>query len=67
MDEGDEVIVPTWTFAASAEVVAYRRGKVVLVDVERETLNLTVEGVLAAVTPETRAEGWIGWRWTGPR
>ncbi len=55
VDEGDEVIVPTWTFAASAEVVAYRRGKVVLVDVERETLNATTESVLAAVTPRTKA------------
>jgi hypothetical protein len=31
-------------------VVAHRRGKVVL-DVERETLNATTEGILAAVTP----------------
>src|SRR4029078_11536771 len=55
VDEGDEVIVPTWTFAASAEVVAYRRGKVVLVDVEHETLNATTDGILAAVTPKTKA------------
>ena len=52
---GDEVIVPTWTFAASAEVVVYRGARPVLVDVDRRTLNLTPEIVLAAVTPRTRA------------
>lgn len=53
--EGDEVIVPTWTFAACAEVVAYLRGRVVLVDVDPRTLSLTPEIVRAAVTPRTRA------------
>jgi perosamine synthetase len=52
---GDEVIVPTWTFAASAEVVAYRGARPVLIDVDRRTLNATPETVLAAVTPRTRA------------
>jgi dTDP-4-amino-4,6-dideoxygalactose transaminase len=52
---GDEVIVPTWTFAASAEVVAYLGGRPVLVDVDRRTLNATPEAILAAVTPRTRA------------
>jgi dTDP-4-amino-4,6-dideoxygalactose transaminase len=52
---GDEVIVPTWTFAASAEVVVYRGARPVLVDVDRRTLNATPEAILAAVTPRTRA------------
>jgi perosamine synthetase len=52
---GDEVIVPTWTFAASAEVVIYRGARPILVDVDRRTLNVTPEAVLAAVTPRTRA------------
>lgn len=51
----DEVIVPTWTFAASAEVVAYLGARPVLVDVDRRTLNATPEAMLAAVTPRTRA------------
>ena len=55
VDEGDEVIVPTWTFAASAEVVAYRRARPVLVDVDAATLNTTPELVLGAVTPRTKA------------
>jgi perosamine synthetase len=52
---GDEVIVPTWTFAASAEVVAYRGATPVLVDIDARTLNVTPESFLAAVTPRTRA------------
>jgi perosamine synthetase len=52
---GDEVIVPTWTFAASAEVVIYRGARPVLVDVEPDSLNASVEAVMAAVTPRTRA------------
>jgi dTDP-4-amino-4,6-dideoxygalactose transaminase len=51
----DEVIVPTWTFAASAGVVAYRGARPVLVDIDRSTLNATPEAMLAAVTPRTRA------------
>jgi perosamine synthetase len=51
----DEVIVPTWTFAASAEVVAYLGARPVLVDIDRRTLNATPEAMLAAVTPRTRA------------
>ena len=51
----DEVIVPTWTFAASAEVVVYRGARPILVDVDPVTLNATPEAVLAAVTPRTRA------------
>ena len=55
VSEGDEVIVPTWTFAASAEVVVYRHARPVLVDVDAATLNATPEAILEAVTPRTRA------------
>ena len=51
----DEVIVPTWTFAASAEVIAYRGARPILIDIEPETLNVSPETVLRAVTPRTRA------------
>ncbi len=53
--EGDEVIVPTYTFAASGEVILYGRARPVLVDVDPGTLNLTPSGVVAALTPRTRA------------
>ena len=52
---GDEVLVPTWTFTASAEVATYLGAKPVLVDIERDTLNASVEAMLAAVTPRTKA------------
>lgn len=52
---GDEVIVPTWTFAASAEVVAYLGARPVLVDIDARTLNAIPEAVIEAVTPRTRA------------
>jgi perosamine synthetase len=51
----DEVIVPTWTFAASAEVVAYLGATPVLVDVDSRTLNATPDTILAAATSRTRA------------
>ena len=38
--EGDEVILPTMTFAATAEVVLYFKANPVLVDCQRDTLNL---------------------------
>ena len=52
---GDEVIVPTWTFAASAEVITYRGARPVLVDVDQDSLNATPDTIAAAVTPRTRA------------
>lgn len=52
---GDEVIVPTWTFTATAEVVRYLGATPVLVDVERDTLNISLEAVERAITPATKA------------
>jgi dTDP-4-amino-4,6-dideoxygalactose transaminase len=52
---GDEVIVPTLTFTATAEVVRYLGAEPVLVDVEPDTLNISVDAIRAAITPRTRA------------
>lgn len=52
---GDEVIVPTNTFTASAEVVRYFDAKPVLVDIEPDTLCIDPSKIEAAVTPRTRA------------
>jgi dTDP-4-amino-4,6-dideoxygalactose transaminase len=52
---GDEVIVPTWTFTATAEVVRYVGAKPVLVDVESDTLNLDLRRVADELTAHTRA------------
>jgi dTDP-4-amino-4,6-dideoxygalactose transaminase len=53
--EGDEVIVPAMSFAASANVVARVRAKPVFVDIDLYTRNLNVELVTAAITHKTRA------------
>jgi perosamine synthetase len=53
--EGDEVIVPTMTFAATAEVVLYFKAKPVLVDCQPDTLNLDPNKLEAAVTSRTKA------------
>jgi dTDP-4-amino-4,6-dideoxygalactose transaminase len=52
---GDEVIVPTLTFTATAEVVRYLGADVVLVDVDPVTLTIDVDRVRAAITPRTKA------------
>ncbi len=51
---GDEVIVPTWTFAATAEVVRYLGAEPVIVDVHLDTLNLDLRAAQAAITGRTR-------------
>ena len=53
--EGDEVIVPTYTFAASAETVLYLRARPVLVDVDPLTANVDPAAIEAAITPRTKA------------
>lgn len=52
---GDEVIVPDWTFTATAEVVRYLGATPVLVDVDPSTLNISIDATTRAVTPRTRA------------
>jgi dTDP-4-amino-4,6-dideoxygalactose transaminase len=53
--EGDEVLVPTMTFAATAEVVTYFRARPVLVDCEQDTLNLDPASLERAISPRSRA------------
>ncbi|MGH7874348.1 MAG: DegT/DnrJ/EryC1/StrS family aminotransferase [Candidatus Binatia bacterium] len=55
LKEGDEVIVPTMTFAATAEVVLYFKAKPVLVDCQRDTLNIDPTRIEAAITRRTKA------------
>ncbi|MHB1545639.1 MAG: DegT/DnrJ/EryC1/StrS family aminotransferase [bacterium] len=53
--EGDEVILPTMTFVATAEAVEYLGAKPVLVDCDEKTFNLSVEDVKKKITPKTKA------------
>lgn len=52
---GDEVIVPTLTFTATAEVVRYLGATPVFADVDPATLNLSPLAVQAAISSRTRA------------
>ena len=52
---GDEVIVPAFTYVASAEVIALLGLRPVLVDVDRETFNTDIRFIERALTPRTRA------------
>ena len=53
--EGDEVIVPTMTFAATSEVVLYFKAAPILVDCQADTLNLDPDKIEAAITAKTKA------------
>ncbi len=53
--EGDEVIVPSFTFIAAANAVRYVRATPVFADIDAESLNLEPEAVERAITPRTRA------------
>src|SRR5215471_981599 len=53
--EGDEVILPTMTFAATGEVVLYFKARPVLVDCQKGTFHLDPEQAAKAVTSRTRA------------
>ena len=53
--EGDEVLVPTLTFTATAEVVVYQRAKPVLVDCRPDTYNIDPDQIERTITPRTKA------------
>ena len=55
LQPGDEVIVPCFTYVATAEVIALLKLKPVMVEVDPETFNITAEIFQNAITPKTRA------------
>lgn len=55
LQRGDEVITPTFTFISTAEVVALLGLTPVVVDVDEDTFNMSVEAVRKAITPRTKA------------
>jgi dTDP-4-amino-4,6-dideoxygalactose transaminase len=52
---GDDVVVPSFTFYASAEAIVTAGARPVFCDVDAGTRNITVETVRAAMTPRTTA------------
>jgi UDP-2-acetamido-2-deoxy-ribo-hexuluronate aminotransferase len=55
LEPGDEVIVPSFTYVATTEVIALLRLKPVMVEVDADTFNVTAEIIERAVTPRTKA------------
>lgn len=55
INEGDEVIVPSYTFVSSANAFALRGARVVFVDVDSDSLNAQVDSIARAITKKTRA------------
>jgi len=53
--EGDEVLVPTTTFTATAEVVTYLGARPVFVDINPQTMNLDPLDAARRITDRTRA------------
>jgi dTDP-4-amino-4,6-dideoxygalactose transaminase len=52
---GDEVIVPTMTFAATANAVIHAGGKPVFADCERDTMNIDPADIVRKITRRTKA------------
>ncbi len=53
--EGDEVIVPAYTYCATANVVKHTGATPVMVDVNSSDFNINIEAVKEAITPRTKA------------
>lgn len=62
---GDEVILPAYTYSATANVVMHCGAKPVFVDINPNDLNISVEAIAKAITPNTKAimpvdiGGWL--------
>jgi dTDP-4-amino-4,6-dideoxygalactose transaminase len=52
---GDEVIIPTYTFAATANVVVHQGAKPVLVDINLDDFCIISEAIENSITPKTKA------------
>ena len=54
VQEGDEVIVPAYTYCATANVIVHCGAKPVMVDVRADDFDISVENVRKALTPRTK-------------
>ena len=52
---GDEVIVPAYTYTASASIVDHVSAKIAFVDIQKDCLEMDYEAVEAAITENTKA------------
>lgn len=54
LKEGDEVIVPSYTFVSTANAFALRGAKIIFVDIQKETMNIDPISIAAAITERTK-------------
>src|ERR1700691_3298086 len=55
VEPGDEVVVPSFTFYATAEAIAAMGATPVFCDIDRDTRNVTADTIRPALTPKTKA------------
>jgi dTDP-4-amino-4,6-dideoxygalactose transaminase len=51
---GDEVIIPVYTYCASANVVVHTGAKAVMVDISKDDFNISIDKIKEAITPNTK-------------
>ena len=51
---GDEVIIPVYTYCASANVVVHTGAKAVMVDIGKDDFNISIDKIKEAITPNTK-------------
>jgi len=55
IQEGDEVIMPSYTFVSTANAFVLRGAKIVFVDIRHDTMNIDETLIEVAITPKTKA------------
>lgn len=55
LNEGDEVILPSYTFSSTANAIILAGGKLVFVDIRPDTMNINEKLIEAAITAKTKA------------
>lgn len=55
IEEGDEVIMPSYTFVSTANAFALRGARPVFVEIREDTLNIDERLIESAITPRTKA------------
>jgi dTDP-4-amino-4,6-dideoxygalactose transaminase len=55
VEEGDEIIMPSYTFVSTANAFVLRGAKIIFVDIDPATMNISVESVANAINSRTKA------------
>lgn len=55
IEDGDEVIMPSYTFVSTADAFVLRGAKIVFVDIRPDTMNIDEQLIEQAITPRTKA------------